>query len=335
MNKELLPIEEASSTYQLAADNCGLPKGYKQTEVGVIPEDWESGNLGLFWTVTDCKHITAKFVSNGYPLASIREVQSRVVDLTNAKQTTEYYYSQLIEGGRKPIPGDLIMSRNATVGEIAQVVESHPPFSMGQDVCLLRKKRESHSSSYLQSVFKSPIITDQLMNLMVGSTFKRVNIEQIRNFKVPMPGSIEQRAIAVVLSDVDALLAKLDQLITKKRDLKQAAMQQLLTGQIRLPGFSEVWKIKCLGDVGNCLRGVTYRGDSDLSQYDTPHTKRLLRSNNVQNASVVTLDIQFVNDARVSENQLLRNEDILICMANGSKALVGKSGFFQVNDGYD
>ncbi len=62
----------------------------------------------------------------------------------------------------------------------------------------------------------------------------------------PLP---EQRAIAAALSDVDALLGGLDRLIAKKRDLKQAAMQQLLTGQTRLPGFHGEWEVKRLGDL--------------------------------------------------------------------------------------
>ncbi len=69
------------------------------------------------------------------------------------------------------------------------------------------------------------------------------NLEKL---PVPIPPLPEQRAIAAALSDVDALLAKLDQLIAKKRDLKQAAMQQLLTGQTRLPGFSGEWEVKRL-----------------------------------------------------------------------------------------
>src|ERR1041385_5878239 len=109
--------------------------GYKKTDVGMIPEDWDTGDLGRFWDVKDCKHVTAKFVDNGIPVASIKEVQSRFVDLTNAKQTTNQYYTLLIEGGRKPLPGDLILSRNATVGEVAQVTDWHPVFAMGQDVC--------------------------------------------------------------------------------------------------------------------------------------------------------------------------------------------------------
>jgi type I restriction enzyme S subunit len=121
---------------------------------------------------------------------------------------------------------------------------------MGQDVCLLRKKSPGHSTEYLQSVFQSPIVLDQLSNLMVGSTFKRANVEQIRNFSVPMPSSAEQRAIASALSDADALLTSLARLIAKKRDLKQAAMQQLLIGQTRLPGFHGEWVVKRLGEVG-------------------------------------------------------------------------------------
>jgi type I restriction enzyme S subunit len=228
---------------------------YKLTKIGVIPEEWEADGLGCFWSVTDCKHATAEFVPRGFPIASIREVQSRFVDLTSAKQTTPRFYNLLIEGGRKPRPGDMILSRNATVGEVAQVAEWHPPFAMGQDVCLLQKKSTDLSTEFLQAVFQSPIITNQLANLMVGSTFKRVNVEQIRNFCVPMPSAREQRAIAAMLSEVDALLGGLDRLIAKKRDLKQATMQQLLTGQTRLPGFHGEWEVKRLGEIAQIVMG--------------------------------------------------------------------------------
>lgn len=205
-----------------------MKPGYKQTEVGVIPEDWDVSGLGRYWTVTDCKHVTADFVANGYPLASIREVQSRYVNLSEANQTTPNFYGQLIEGGRKPRAGDLILSRNATVGEVAQVADWHPPFAMGQDVCLLRKKSSANSTDFLQSLFASPVIEQQFADMMVGSTFKRANVEQIRNLTVPMPNPDEQKAIAEALSEADALIESLAQLLAKKRDLKQGAMQELL-----------------------------------------------------------------------------------------------------------
>jgi type I restriction enzyme S subunit len=259
--------------------------GYKHTSVGKIPETWNVDSLEKFWSVTDCKHVTARFIYDGYPLASIREVQSRFVELANAKQTTQQFYKLLIDGGRKPQAGDLIISRNATVGEVAQVADWHPPFAMGQDVCLLRKRDLGYSTDFLQAVFGSSIIANQLSDLMVGSTFKRINVQQIKSFIVPMPPTIEQRAIAEALSDVDALLDGLERLIAKKRDLKQASMQQLLTGQTRLPGFSGEWVVKRMGDIGEISgAGVDKKIDPNefrvrLLNYMDVYRKDFLKSN--------------------------------------------------------
>ena len=149
-----------------------------------------------------------------------------------------------------------------------------------------------------------------------------------------VPTLAEQRAIAEVLSDVDSLLDALDALIAKKRAVKHAAMQQLLTGETRLPGFSGEWETKWLGSIGHCLRGVSYDPTTDLASYDKEGTVRLLRANNVQGAVVTVMDIQYVESHRIADFQVMQPDDILICMANGSKALVGKAGLFRIQDGY-
>ncbi len=89
----------------------------------------------------------------------------------------------------------------------------------------------------------------------VGNTIKTIGLPFFKALELPLPPLPEQRAIAGALSDVDALLGALDQLIAKKRDLKQAAMQQLLTGQTRLPGFHGEWESKRLGDVVKITKG--------------------------------------------------------------------------------
>ena len=91
----------------------------------------------------------------------------------------------------------------------------------------------------------------RIMQMTAKSSVDSVRREMIANMRMPVPPPEEQRTIAATLSDVDALLAKLDELIVKKRNLKQAAMQQLLTGQTRLPGFSGEWEVKRLGDVAD------------------------------------------------------------------------------------
>ena len=204
--------------------------------LGDVPEHWEFGNLKRYWGVTDCKHITAEFLDEGIPLASIREVQSRWVELEYAKRTTEHFYELLIEGGRQPLPGDLIFSRNATVGEVAQVPEEHPRFAMGQDVVLLRKLSPEYSSDFLQHVIRSPIIIHQLAHMMIGSTFKRINVEEIRSFVIPSPPGDEQKEIADYLEDetnkLDTLTAEAQRAIDLLQERRTALISAAVTGQI-------------------------------------------------------------------------------------------------------
>jgi type I restriction enzyme S subunit len=208
--------------------------------LGNVPAHWETGPLKRYWTVTDCKHVTAEFVQDGIPLASIREVQSWWVNLDGAKCTTPYFYEVLTEGGRKPSPGDLVFSRNATVGEVAQVNDVHPAFAMGQDVVLLRKISAEYSSDYFQHVVRSPVIAEQLANLMIGSTFKRINVEEIRSLSVPMPPAAEQARIAVFLQDetsrMDALTAEAQRAIELLRERRSALISAAVTGQIDVRG---------------------------------------------------------------------------------------------------
>jgi len=310
-----------------------IPKGYKQTEVGVIPEDWSVRCLKEICSkVTDGTHDTPKPVKSGVPFLTAIHVKDNHIDYSCCLYVTKEDH-EIIYKRCNPEKGDVLVVNIGAGVATSALVDVDYEFSL-KNVALLKPSTDRLSGAYLNYClsYKKPAITQALSS---GGAQPFLSLTQIGEISIPMPLLPEQRAIASALSDVDALLAKLDQLIAKKRDLKQAAMQQLITGQTRLPGFSGAWEVKRLGEIGKCLRGVSYRGDADLSAYDTNETKRLLRSNNVQDAAVVTTDLQFVNSERVSEYQLLRQRDILICMANGSKALVGKAGFFTVRDGYE
>ena len=210
--------------------------------LGEVPEHWEVGSLKRFWSVTDCKHVTAEFVDDGgIPLASIREVQSKWVALDEAKRTTQEFYDLLIEGGREPQVGDLIFSRNATVGEVAQVGEHTPRFAMGQDVCLLRRLHDGSSPDYWQHVIKSIEVVEQMSVLMVGATFKRINVDEIRNLSVLAPPLKEQREIAEFL-DVrvewfDKLIAQAERAIELLQERRTALISAAVTGKIDVRGY--------------------------------------------------------------------------------------------------
>jgi type I restriction enzyme S subunit len=109
------------------------------------------------------------------------------------------------------------------------------------------------------------LLQPQFQAAAIGTTTRYVTIEMLRSAEIFVPDVNVQRDLAGIFGDVDALLEGLDLLIAKKRDLKQAAMQQLLTGQTRLPGFHGEWEMKRLGDVGTFLKGTGVKKDQAQS----------------------------------------------------------------------
>lgn len=164
--------------------------------LGNVPEHWEVVPLRRRWTVTDCKHLTVPFVEQGIPLASVREVQSFNLLLGEAKRTTKEWYQALIQGGRSPRRGDLIYCRNVSVGASA-FVDTDERFAMGQDVCLIRSADQNQR--YLNYFLHSPAMKRQLATILVGSTFDRINVAEIKDLIVAVPPRSEQDAIACQL----------------------------------------------------------------------------------------------------------------------------------------
>ena len=169
-----------------------------------VPAHWEIVALRRKWRVIDCKHVTVPFVDNGIPLASVREAQSFELTLETSNHTTPEWYEKLIEGGREPRPGDLIYCRNVSVGGAA-LVATEARFAMGQDVCLIRSSSENQR--WLNYFLHSKVMSDQLALILVGSTFNRINVADIKALLIAVPPVSEQDRIAAVLDDE---LSKID-----------------------------------------------------------------------------------------------------------------------------
>ena len=110
---------------------------------------------------------------------------------------------------------------------------------------------------YLTYLMRSPLGRSAIASLAQGSTRYNISKKALMQVCLPRPPIREQRAIATVLSDIDVLLDGLDQLMAKKRDIKQAAMQQLLTGKTRLSGFEGEWEVKQISEFAVCTAGGT------------------------------------------------------------------------------
>jgi type I restriction enzyme S subunit len=206
--------------------------------LGEIPAHWETVQLRREAIIIDCKHRTVPFIDDGIPLASIREVQSWEVDLSSAKMTTEYEYGLMIEGERDPRLGDVIVSRNATVGAAA-LVPRGARFCMGQDVALVRPGGKL-DSAFLNWLFRGDSVGNQIVSASMGSTFLRINVEQIRELVIPLPKLEEQRAIvahiATAMCRLDAVRVATERTIALLKERRAALIAAAVTGKIDVEG---------------------------------------------------------------------------------------------------
>jgi len=201
--------------------------------LGHAPAHWELLPVRRHWSVTDCKHLTVPFTDTGIPLASVRQAQRFELSLSDARHTSQEHYETLIEGGRKPRPGDLIYCRNVGVGK-ATIVGNVGEFAMGQDVALLRSSGQD--SRFFNYFLRSRAMESQLERVLVGSTFRRINVEQIRALLVATPPIEEQVEIAryldtelAGLSSVGATVAREIELI---REFRIRLTSDVVTGQV-------------------------------------------------------------------------------------------------------
>lgn len=211
-----------------------IPSGYKQTEVGLIPEDWETLNLDDVCLMKSGEAITAAKINefSEYPCYGGNGLRG---------YTTRFTHNGVFAliGRQGALCGNVIgVQGKFFASEHAVVVTAKPGIDIGYLTYILGKM---NLNTYSESSAQPGLSVSKTLKLPLA---------------VPTTKS-EQRAIATALSDVDALLEELDRLIAKKRDLKQAAMQQLLTGQTRLPGFEGEWKEMPLGCIAEIRSGGT------------------------------------------------------------------------------
>ncbi len=145
----------------------------------------------------------------------------------------------MIEGDRDPRPGDVIVSRNATVGAAALVPPGRAQFCMGQDVSLVRPGAELEPA-FLNWLFRSDFVANQITSASIGATFFRINVEQIKELLIPLPPLSEQRTIVRVVgsetSKLDALRVATERTIALLKERRTALIAAAVTGQIKVEG---------------------------------------------------------------------------------------------------
>src|ERR1039457_2028436 len=227
-------------------------RGFQKTEMGMLPKDWKVDHLGsLRPFVTGGSRGWARYYADtGAPFIRITNLSrgSIYLDLTDLKLVNLPGDDR--EGIRTQLQsGDLLVSITADIGIVGYVDSRVPqPAYINQHIALVRCGPSAAETKYLAYFLSSERPQRAFRGATDQGAKAGMNLAGVLRIQAAFPPLPEQRAIATALSDVDALLDGLDRLIAKKRDVKQAAMQQLLTGQTRLPGFAGEWESCRLGD---------------------------------------------------------------------------------------
>lgn len=253
----------------------------KASEVGPIPHDWNVMSLGEFGEV---------LIGLTYKPSDVRPHGTLVLRSSNIQNDALAFEDNVFVHCEIPDrimvqPGDvLICVRNGSrslIGKTVLLDERTRGMTFGAFMAVYR----SPFGPLVNYLFQSQVLKRQIAEHL-GATINQITNKSLRSFAIPIsPHAEEREAIVRALTDVDTLLERLDQLIAKKRDLRTAVMQQLLTGQTRLPGFSGEWDVKPLGELAQIVMGQSPRS----SNYNTKGDGLPLIQGNADIANRVTI----------------------------------------------
>lgn len=276
-----------------------LRGGYKQTEVGLIPDDWDATSLGTLVTMVASGRSKVASMFGGFPIYG----STGAIGFT---ESPEYDGDAILVARVGANAGKLnVISGRYGVTDNTIIVRLHAGCCLPFVVRQLERKR--------------------LNTLVYGSGQPLITGTQLKGLLICVPPLREQRVIAAVLSDADALIGSLDGLIAKKRDLKQAVMQELLTGKTRLPGFLGEWTSVTLGERGNFSKGRGVRRDQVRSEglpcvrYGEIYT---------HHHDIVREYNSFIGRKVALESQRLKQGDLLFAGSGETAEEIGKCAAF-------
>ncbi|CAN5490733.1 restriction endonuclease subunit S [soil metagenome] len=307
---------------------------YKLTEAGVIPADWNVltiDDLAITSSGTTPARAQAdRYFSKGtIPWVKTLDLNNGLINETEEAVTE----TALAETCLQLYPaGCVLVAMYGGYNQIGRTGLLRISATVNQALTAIRPDTKRLHAGYLLSVLN---FRNDYWRSVASSSRKDPNItsRDVRDFPIALPPTVtEQQAIAEALSDADALIESLKQLLTKKRQIKQGAMQELLTGKRRLHGFEKKpgykqsdlglvpkdWDVIPIGQIAQCLIGLTYSPD-DVRSFGT----LVLRSSNVQDGCLAFEDNVYV-DMELPPSVITQEGDILICVRNGSRQLIGK-----------
>ncbi|WP_324459171.1 restriction endonuclease subunit S [Mesotoga prima] len=276
-----------------------MPVGYKKTEIGIIPEDWEVKQLGSF------THIRSRRV-----LPTNVDPETICIELEHIGQGNGRLcaYSKAVESESSKF---LFFSGDILFGRLRPYLKKFW-FAKQNGICsteiwpLTVDTSDTHNKFFFYIVQTERFL--EASEVSYGTHMPRADWKVLRELQIAVPPFSEQRAIAEVLTDVDNLIESLDNLIRKKQAIKKATMQQLLTGRFRLPGFEGEWKSVTIGSLGSVYGGLSGKNKQDFGEGNAFYVTFL---NVLQNIVIDPNQFERVSVPKGESQNIVRKGDLL------------------------
>jgi type I restriction enzyme, S subunit len=302
----------------------GLKSGYKQTEVGVIPDDWSVTTVGDEFSIQLGKMLdNEKNIGVPKPYLGNRAVQWRRVDL-NAIGVVKMTPSDLQRFRLRE--GDLLVCEGGEIGRATIWGQPLQECYYQKALHRLRPTR-GYNVTLMLSMLEQWASTGFLLNFVTQTSIAHLPKDKFEKVPLPLPPTkAEQESIAEALSDADGLIKSVEQLIAKKHRLKEGAAQELLSGKKRVPGFSEPWEAKSFGEIFDYHSTAT-NPRSDLSEDDDTY---YIHYGDIHTRFKGHLDLRRDRPPRIDRHRcknatLLQNGDWIMVDASEDFDGIGKS----------
>jgi len=289
----------------------------------MIPKGWSSQKLSSVASIIDCKHRTPEYVKSGIPLVSPGTIKWGALDLISpVKRVTEEEYRSLMDHCVVE-QGDLVMSRNQSVG-VVSYVDSKKPFVLGQDTVLIKAIHADWRFIYY--TLQSDLVQRQIAKSAGGSTFSRINLSDIRALNIKTPAICEQDKISQILTAWDKAISVTEKLLTNSQQQKKALMQQLLTGKKRLLDengvrFSGEWEYTIFGKLGDTYTGLTGKTKEDFGA-GKPYIPYI---NIFKNSRIDIQNLEYVQVNDDERQSVVKYGDIFFTTSSETPEEVGMS----------
>ena len=319
----------------------GYPE-YKDASVqwmGSIPSHWIETSLKRYCRVTDGSHHSPKIQSDGMPFVSVTDVGVNNINFEDSKKITHEDYLRLVQEGCRPKVGDVLLTKDGTIGRAAIVAEDFPEFVILSSLGLLTPKEEL-SNVFLYYYLISGVNVDQMNSLIHGSALRRMTISKIDSLLITIPPVDEQQKIANFLdhetAKIDTLIEKQQQLIALLKEKRQAVISHAVTKGLNPDAPMKNSGVEWLGEVPehwdvsrvkyHCLvKGrIGFRGYTVEDLVDKEDGALVLGASEMNTVGEVVLDNpQYISWEKYFESpEIMLEEGMILIVQRGST--VGK-----------